>query len=404
VHHRDGDTDEEAASMPDAHDPNLLIPGPTPLPPEVLEAMHRQMTNHRGPVFGAIMRDINEGLREVFRTRHEILTFVASGTGGLEAAAVNLFSPGDRVLSVNNGQFCERWAEIAERFGASVDRLTAPWGKRVPIEDIAAKLRGSAGGAYRAVLVTQSETSTGVHNDVQAIREALGRHPALLMVDAVSALGAIPMETDAWGVDICVTASQKALMSPPGLAFVSVSPRAWEAAERGTTPRFYLDFVRARTAARSANPSTPFTTAVTVAYAVQAALRLIRREGLEHIFARHRHMARLVRTGVRGMGLQPFVEDAVAVDTVTLVRMPEGLDARRVVTHARERYDVIFGAGIGRLEHDVIRIGHLGYTRPEWLLGGLEALGKTLGDLDHPVRTADGLRAAQDVLQAPAAG
>jgi aspartate aminotransferase-like enzyme len=391
--------------MHDVHDTNLLIPGPTPLPPEVLEAMHRQMTNHRGPVFGAIMREINEGLREVFRTRHDIVTFVSSGTGGLEAAAVNLLSPGDRVLSINNGHFCERWAEIAERFGARVDRVTAPWGQRVPVADIAARLGGpSAGGEYRAVLVTQSETSTGVHNDVQAIRDVMGRHPALLLVDAVSALGAIPMEADRWGVDVVVTASQKALMSPPGLAFVSVSDRAWDVAERCTTPRFYLDFGRARNAARSANPSTPFTTAVTVAYAVQAALRLIRREGLDHIFARHRRMARLVRTGVRGMGLQPFVDDAVAVDTVTLVRMPDGVDARVVVAHARDRYQVMFGAGIGRLDHDVIRIGHLGYTRPEWLLDGLEALGKTLGDLDHPVRTADGLRAAQDILKAPAAG
>jgi aspartate aminotransferase-like enzyme len=390
--------------MQDLHDANLLIPGPTPLPPEVLEAMHRQMTNHRGPVFGAIMREINEGLRDLFRTHHDVLTFVCSGTGGLEAAAVNLLSPGDRVLSINNGHFCERWAEIAERFGVRVDRVTAPWGQRVSVADIAARLRADTGGEYRAVLATQSETSTGVLNDVPAIREAMDRHPALLMVDAVSALGAIPMEADRWGVDVVVTASQKALMSPPGLAFVSVGDRAWAAAERSTTPRFYLDFARARNAARAANPSTPFTTAVTVAYAVQAALRLIRREGLEHIFARHRRMARLVRTGVRGMGLQPFVDDAVAVDTVTLVRMPQGLDARQVVAHARDRYQTMFGAGIGRLEHDVIRIGHLGYMRPEWLLDGLDALGKTLGDLDHPVRTADGLRAAQDVLKAPAAG
>jgi aspartate aminotransferase-like enzyme len=359
------------------------------------------MTNHRGPVFGAIMREINGGLREVFRTRHDILTFVASGTGGLEAAAVNLLSPGDRVLSLNNGHFCERWAEIAERFGARVDRVTAPWGERVPAADVAARLRGDTGNEYRAVLVTQSETSTGVHNDVQAVRDAMARHPALLMVDAISGLGAIPMEADAWGVDVVVTASQKALMSPPGLAFVSVSDRAWEASERCTAPRFYLDFARARNAAKSANPSTPFTTAVTVAYAVQAALRLIRREGLEHIFARHRRMAGLVRAGVRGMGLRPFVEDAIAVDTVTTVRMPDGLDARRVVAHARERYQVMLGAGIGPLEHDVIRIGHLGYTRPEWLLHGLETLGRTLADLDHAVRTADGLRAAHDALTAP---
>ena len=385
-------------------DTNLLIPGPTPLPPEVLEAMNRQMTNHRGPVFGGIMRDILEGLHEVFQTRHDILTFVASGTGGLEAAVVNLFSPGDRVLSVNNGAFCERWAEIAERYGATVDRITARWGERVPVAEVAARLRADAAGAYRAVLVTQSETSTGVHNDVRAIREAMGGHPALLMVDAISGLGAIPLETGAWGVDVVVAASQKALMSPPGLAFLSVSDRAWAAVERCATPRFYLDFARARKSAQLANPSTPFTTAVTVAYAVQAALRLIRKEGLDHVFARHRRMARLVRTGVRGMGLEPFVDDASAVDTVTTVRMPRGIDSQKVVAHARDRYQVLIGNGIGRLEHDIIRIGHLGYTKPEWLLGGLETLGKTLADLGHSVRTADGLRAAHDVLEAGAVG
>jgi aspartate aminotransferase-like enzyme len=390
--------------MRDLPDANLLIPGPTPLPPEVLEAMNRQMTNHRGPVFGAIMREVLEGLHDVFRTRHDILTFVVSGTGGLEASVVNVVSPGDRILSVNNGAFCERWAEIAERYGARVDRVSAPWGERVPVADVAARLRADPDGEYRAVFVTQSETSTGVHNDVQVIREAMGAHPALLMVDAISGLGAIPLETDAWGVDVVVAASQKALMSPPGLAFLSVSDRAWAAAERCMTPRFYLDFARARTAARLTNPSTPFTTAVTVAYAVQAALRLIQKEGLEHVFARHRRMARLVRSGVRGMGLEPFVDDASAVHTVTTVRMPRGIDGLKVVAKARDRYQVLLGNGIGRLEHDIIRIGHLGYTKPEWLLGGLDTLGKTLTDLGHPVRTEDGLRAAQDVLKAGAVG
>lgn len=390
--------------MRDPSDTNLLIPGPTPLPPEVLDAMNRQMTNHRGPVFGAIMREVLDGLGEVFQTRNDILTFVASGTGGLEAAIVNLFSPGDRILSISNGSFGERWAEMAERYGARVDRVSAPWGQRVPDAEVAARLAADTAREYRAVLVTQSETSTGVHNDVRAVREAMSGHPALLMVDAISGLGAIPLETDAWGVDVAVTASQKALMSPPGLAFLSVSERAWAAAERSTTPRFYLDFTRARNAAKMENPSTPFTTAVTVAYAVQAAVRLIRKEGLQNVFARHRRMARLVRAGVRGMGLEPFVDDASAVDTVTTVRMPQGIDGKKVVAHARDRYHVLLGGGIAKLEHNIIRIGHLGYTKAEWLLAGLEALGKTLGDLGHPVRTADGLRAAQDVLKAGAVG
>lgn len=381
---------------------NLLIPGPTPLPPEVLRAMSRPMTSHRGPVFGEVMRDVLDGLHEIFQTRNDIIPIVTSGTGGLEASIVNFLSPGDRVLSVSNGRFAERYAEIAERFGVRVDRVTAEWGRPVPPDAIADHLRADARREYRAVFVTQSETSTGVHNDVAAVRAVIGDHPALLMVDAISSLGAIPLETDAWGVDVVITGSQKALMSPPGMAFLSVSDRAWAAAERSTTPRFYLDLVRGRAEVRKPNPSTPFTAAVTVGYAVQAAVGLIRREGLAQVYERHRRMARLVRAGVRGMGLRPFVDDAYAVHTVTTLCLPNGADARKVVAHARDRYEVLLGGGMGKLEQQIVRIGHLGYTRTEWLLGGLEALGRSLADLGHPVDTPAGLAAARDALEASA--
>ena len=380
----------------------LLTPGPTPLPPEVLQAAGQQMTIHRGAEFGGMMHEILAGLHEVFQTRNDIIPLTSSGTGGLEASIVNFLSPGDRVLSVNNGHFCERYAEIAEQYGVHVDRVTAEWGRPVPVEAVAGQLRTDTRKTYRAVLLTQSETSTGVHNDVRAIRAALGDHPALLLVDAISSLGAIPLETDAWRVDVAVTASQKALMSPPGMAFLSVSDRAWAAAEQSTTPRFYFDLRRGRDAIHKPQPSTPFTTAVGTAYAVHAALRLIRTEGLEHVFDRHRRMARMVRAGVRGMGLSPLADDAHAVDTVTAVRMPDGVDAGTVLSHARDTYGVVFGGGIRRLEHTVVRIGHLGYTRAEWLLEGLRALGRTLQDLGHAVRTDAGLDAARQTLEAAA--
>ncbi|HLW60691.1 MAG TPA: alanine--glyoxylate aminotransferase family protein [bacterium] len=383
-------------------DINLLIPGPTPLPPRVLQAMGQQMTNHRGPTFGRVMAEMLAGLKDVFQTRNDIIPLVCSGTGGLEAAAVNFIAPGDRVLSVNNGHFCERFAEIAETFGARVDRVRAEWGRPVPLEAIAAQIRADANRDYRAVLVTQSETSTGVHNDIKAIRDALGDHPALLMVDAVSSLGAIPLETDAWHVDVVVTGSQKALMSPPGMAFLSVSDRAWAAADRAPTPRFYLDLRRARTEVHRALPSTAFTTAVTVAYAVHEALRLIHEEGLAHVFERHRRIARMVRAGVRGMGLRTLADDAWAVDTVTPTCMPEGIDAVAVGTRAREEYGVLLGRGIGNLEHTIVRIGHLGYTLPEMLLSGLDVLGRTLNDLGHRVPTDKGLAAARQTLETAA--
>lgn len=378
---------------------NLLIPGPTPLPPEVLRAIGQQMTNHRGPAFGAIMRETLAGLQEVFRTRNDIIPLVSSGTGGLEASVVNFLSPGDRLLSVNNGHFCERYAEIAEQFGMRVDRVAAEWGQPVPPDAIAERVRADVRRDYRAVLVTQSETSTGVHNDVRAVRTVLGDHPALLFVDAVSSLGAIPLETDAWGVDVAVTGSQKALMSPPGMAFLSVSDRAWERAERATGRRFYFDLRRARKEAHAPNPTTPFTTAVTVIYAVSAALRLIRQEGLENVFERHRRMARMVRAGVRGMGLRTLADDAYAVDTVTAVRTPDGVDANDVVARAREAYAVLFASGLRQLEHSIVRIGHLGFTLPEHLLAGLEALGRSLTDLGHSVDTAAGLRSARQALE-----
>lgn len=379
---------------------NLLIPGPTPLPPEVLTVLGRQMTNHRGPVFGRIMTEALAGLREVFQTRNDIIPLIASGTGGLEASVVNFLSPGDRVLSVNNGHFCERYAEIAERFGVRVDRVVSEWGLPVPPDAIAERLRADVRREYRAVFVTQSETSTGVHNDVRVFRAAMGDHPALLLVDAVSSLGAIPLETDAWGVDVGVTGSQKALMSPPGMAFLSVSDRAWERAEGTTGPRFYFDLRRARRSLQGPEPSTPFTTAVTVVYAVHEALRLIRAEGLQNVFERHRRMARMVRAGVRGMGLSTLADDAHAVDTVTAVRLPERVDAKAVLARARDAYDVLLAGGIGRLERSIVRIGHLGFTRSESLLAGLEALGRSLADLGRPVATEAGLRAARQTLQA----
>ncbi len=383
---------------------NLLIPGPTPLPPDVLRAMDRQMVNHRGPTLAATLREILDGLKGVFQTRNDIVPLTASGTGGLEASVVNFLSPGDRVLSVSNGRFSERYAEIAERFGTRVDRVTAEWGHPVPREAIAERIRADTCREYRAVFVTQSETSTGVHNDVRAARGVLGDHPALLMVDGVSSVGAIPLETDAWGVDVAVTGSQKALMSPPGMAFLAVSGRAWAAAGQATLPRFYFDLRKAHAEAAKPNPSTPFTPAIPVIYAVHAALKLIQAEGLPQIFERHRRLARMVRAGVRGMGLATFVEDAYAVDTVTPVRMPEGVDAKAVAAHARERYGVVFGEGIGRFERSTIRIGHLGYARAEWLLAGLDTLGRTLAELGHPVPTDAGLRAARQALEAPAAG
>ena len=377
----------------------LLIPGPTPLPPEVRRAMNRQMINHRGPVFGEMVRELLDGLRTIFQTSNDIVPLNSTGTGGLEASIVNFLSQGDRVLSVNNGSYAERWAAIAEQYGVRVDRVTAEWGEPTPLAGLAERLRTDVGREYRAVLVTQSETSTGVLNDIRGVREALGDHPALLMVDGVSSIGAVPIETDAWGVDVAVTASQKALMSPPGLAFASVSGRAWQAAERSTLPKYYFDLRKGRSQIHAALPGTPFTTAVSIVFGAHAAVRLILREGLPSVFERHRRLARAARAGVRGMGLSTLAPDTYAVDTVTPVVMPHGVQGRMVAARALEAYDVVLGGGFGPQARDLVRIGHLGYTKPSWLLAGLEALGRSMGDLGHPVNTGAGLAAARHELK-----
>ncbi len=378
----------------------LLTPGPTTLPPRVAAALTRPMINPRTPEFGRVMTATLAGLRDVFQTRNDVIPLVASGTGGLEASIVNFLSPGDRALCVSNGFFSERYAEIADRYGVRVDHVSAEWGRPVPAEAIAERLRGDRHREYRAVLMTQSETTTGVHNDVRAIRALLGDHPALLMVDAISSLAAIPLETDAWGVDVVVGASQKGLMSPPGMAFLSVSERAWQVAEANPAPRFYFDLRRGRKEVHATFPSTPFTVAVSVVYAVHEALQLIAEEGLPQVFDRHRRMARLVRTGVRAMGLEVLPDEASAVDTVTPVRLPDGAEPPVILAHARERYGVYFAAGIGRLNEHYIRIGHVGYTTAEMLLRGLEGLGRTLNDLGFPVETEAGLRAGRQSLEA----
>lgn len=379
---------------------NLLIPGPAPLPPEVLDALRRQMTSPRAPTFSRIMAEVLSGLQEIFQTQCDVVPLVASGTGGLEASVVNFLSPGDRVLSISNGYFCEQYAQIAQQFGMRVDVVSAEWGHPVPPEAIVERLRADTNQEYRAVLVTQGESSTGIHNDVKAIRAALGDHPALLFVDAIASLGAIPLETDAWGVDVAVTASQKALMSPPGMAFLSVSDRAWRRAEHTSGPRFYFDLRRARQHSRGSEPSMPFTAAVTVFYGVHKAVQLIREEGLSNVFERYRRMARFVRAGVRGMGLNSLVDDAHALDTVTVVQLPDGANSNAVLTRARDAYHVHVGGGLGRLGSSTVRIGHLGHTRPEDLLSGLEALGRSLEDLGHPVATDEGLSAAKRALAA----
>lgn len=373
------------------HDEILLIPGPTMLPPEVRAAMSAQMVNHRGETFGRTLAEVLKGLAQIFQTSSPVLPFAASGTGGLEAAVVNVLSPGDRVLALTCGAFGDRFAEIARTYGAEVIPVEAPWGSGVEPATVAEALRRH--DRVSAVLVTHNETSTGVANDLAALAEVVRPSGALLVVDAVSSLAALELHTDAWGLDIVVAGSQKALMGPPGAVFISVSERAWEAVRRSRTPKLYFSFERARDAlGTGASAFTPFTPAIPIVYALAVSIRMILDEGLPARFARHRRLGQIVRDGMASLGLDLLAHPRWASDAVTAIRVPEGVEAKTLLRRLRTEHRVVLAGGQGRLEGRIIRIGHMGYVEEHDLQVALGALRHVLSDLGHPVGRGAGVR------------
>ncbi len=356
----------------------LRIPGPTPLPMDVRKALAQEMIGHRSAEFGALLREIRVRLRGWFQTEEDVLVLTASGTGGMEAALVNVLSPGDRVLAVSVGVFGERFADIARAYGADVTLLESPWGRAADPDAIAHALSTDPG--YRAVLVTHNETSTGVTNDLAAIASVMGVRgdkAPLLIVDAVSSLGAIDFRMDAWGCDVVVTSSQKALMTPPGLSFVAMSPRAWEASERARMPRFYWDLRKAR--AYAGRGQTPFTPAVTTLSGLREALHLMEEEGRNSILERHRKLSRAMRLGITGLGLDLFAEETHASNTVTAVRVPPDWGTEELMSRLRDEHDIVVAGGQGRLKGKIIRIAHMGHVNAADVQRVIEALRAVLG-------------------------
>jgi len=351
----------------------LRIPGPTPLPDEVIEAMHRNVISHRGAEFHALMRDVTERLKLCFQTEGDVLVFPGAGTGGLEASIANLFSPGDTVLAVTCGAFGDRYAEIAERFGLDVVRVASAWGEAADLESLEQALQVIPDA--KGVLMTHNETSTGVQNDVESAAKILrkwGEKAPLLLVDAVSSLGAVDFAVDKWEIDVAVTASQKAWMAPPGLTMLSVSPRAWAASRRARLPRFYWDFAEAKRFLDK--DETPYTPALSLLFGLQASLHMIMNEGLTNVFARHERLRDIVREGARRTGFRPFAPDAIASRTVTALLPPEGIAGKQIVAAMRER-GIIIAGGQGLYEQKIVRIGHMGFAREEDMrevLRGLE--------------------------------
>jgi aspartate aminotransferase-like enzyme len=352
----------------------LRIPGPTPCPPEALEAMGRQMIDHRGEEFGRLLNSITAKLKQAFQTKADIFVLTSSGTGGMEAAIVNTLSPGDKVLSLANGFFGERLADIAEGYGAQVTRLNFEWGKPVDPDDAERALK--ADRDIKAVLVTHNETSTGTTNDIRRIGTVVKRFGKLLIVDAVSSLGCINLPTDDWNCDIVITASQKGWMVPPGLAMVSVSEEAWRAYARAKMPRYYWDFGKAKDYLQKGQ--TPWTPAISIFYALDVTLSLMLSEGLDNIFARHARVAQIARNGVKSLEFSLFPQEEYASNTVTAVTATDRVDVAKLIQVLREDHNIVIAGGQGRLSGKIFRIGHLGLVHENEIKAVLEALGQAL--------------------------
>lgn len=333
----------------------LMTPGPTPVPPQVLAALAAPVVHHRSPDFRPVYERCLGRLREVYRTEGDVLLFTASGTGAMESVVANLCAPGDRVVVVSAGYFGERWSQIAREYGCLVEEAAVPWGETPSPEGLASALERV--GRAKLVLLTHSETSTGVVCDVAALTAVAKEAGSLVAVDAISSLGAVPLETDAWGVDVVVSGSQKALMTPPGLAFASVSDAALQARVPGRS--YYFDWERTRKA--QARLDAPFTPAVSLVFALDVALGLILEEGLEAVFERHARLGRACRAGVKAMGLELFSPDEDRSAVVTAVETPEGIDSSDLVLALRDRFGITLANGHGVLKGRIFRIGHIGY-------------------------------------------
>jgi aspartate aminotransferase-like enzyme len=372
-------------------EPNLRIPGPTHLPPQVREAGGRQMINHRGPEFAALMDRIDRGMRAFFGTQQPVMLLTAAGTGGLEAAIVNALSPADRVLAVPTGAFGDRFAKIATVYGADVTRLDTEWGRAADPAILRARL--SKDNAFKAVLLTHNETSTGVTNpipELAAVVHELAPH-ALILVDAISALGAVPFEMDAWGLDVVITGSQKAWMAAPGMTMLALSERGWAAAEEAKMPRVYFDLREAKKTA--ANGQTPWTPAVAVMYQVDAGLALMGVETPAGVFARHHACAEATRAGLRALGFELLADAAFASDTVTAAWIPEDLDWKAFNAGIKERFVVLAG-GQGKLKGKIFRVGHLGAVSIDDILGAIGAMEEVAIEMGRPLEPGAAVAAA----------
>ncbi|OYD90531.1 aminotransferase [Nostoc sp. 'Peltigera membranacea cyanobiont' 210A] len=375
----------------------LMIPGPTPVPEAALLALAKHPIGHRTSEFSNILAEVTENLKWLHQTQSDVLTLNVSGTGAVEAGIINFLSPGDRILVGSNGKFGERWVEVGQAYGLNVEEVKVEWGKPLDPAVFAEKLQADTQKQIKAVIITHSETSTGVLNDLETINRHVKEHgEALIIVDAVTSLGAFNLPVDAWGLDIVASGSQKGYMIPPGLGFVSVSPKAWEAYKTAKLPKYYLDLGKYRKA--TAKNTTPFTPPVNLIVALHTTLRIMKEEGLESIFARHERLKNATRAAIKGLNLPLLAADNSASPAITAVA-PQGIEPDKIRSLMKKRFDIALAGGQDHLSNKIFRIGHLGFVSDRDILSCIASLEVTLTELGYEDFTpGSGIAAAVKVF------
>ncbi|MEK6564416.1 MAG: alanine--glyoxylate aminotransferase family protein [Candidatus Omnitrophota bacterium] len=371
----------------------LLTPGPTPLPPQVCEALAKPIIHHRTPQFQAILKEAAEGLKYVFQTKSEVFILSSSGTGAMEAAVANLLTSGDSAIIIEGGKFGERWTELCQAYGIKPEVIKVVWGRVFNIEELKDKLKASQA---KVVFATLCETSTGVDFDIKAIAHVVKNSAAVLAVDAISGLGVVDLKTDEWGVDIVVSGSQKGLMLPPGLGFISVSEKAWKLINQSRTPRYYFDLRLAKKAWEQTD--TPFTTSVSLVVALNAALKMIKDDGLENVFKRCSKLAQGIRSAAKALGLKLFADEGCSSRAITAVNVPVGVDGEKLVKTMRDVHGITIAGGQAELKGKAFRIASMGYLNEFDIILALSCLEKVLHQMGYKFELGSGLKAAQEVF------
>lgn len=371
----------------------LMIPGPTPVPENVLQALAKHPMGHRSSEFSAIFKEVTDDLKWVAQTQNDFFILGASGTGAMECAIANTVVPGDKVLSLVIGNFGKRWAQLAKAFGGVVEEMNVAWGEAIDPKALEARLKQDTAKEIKIVTVTHNETSTGVTNDLEAISKIVKAHGALIIVDAVTSMGVMNLPVDAWKIDVAVSGSQKGFMIPPGLAFVTVSKDAWAKYETNKNPKFYWDWKKYKKACE--DNSTPFTGSVSLVVALQASLKMMREEGLENVFARHIKLRDGLRAGCKAVGLKLMAADKDASAAITSIWPPEGISVGDIRKGLKNNFDIVVADGQDDYKGKIFRIGHLGYFSQRDLLMTMASLEIVLHKLGHKFELGSGVAAMQ---------